>query len=87
MPVLLERLRGRASDDDATVAKRYKVAIEEIQHYGLFDYVLVNDRLEDAEEKLASIFRAEECRRQRAARTAERLIADGRGYGGERPPK
>jgi guanylate kinase len=86
MPVLLERLRGRASDDEATVNKRYKVAIEEIQHYGLFDYVLVNDNLDDAKEKLVSIFRAEECRRQRAARTAERLIADGRGYGGATPP-
>lgn len=86
MPVLLERLRGRASDDEESVRRRYEVAIEEIAHYGLFDYVLVNDVLSDAEEKLASIFRAEECRRRRAARTAEQLIAEGRGYGGMAPP-
>ncbi len=85
MPVLLERLRGRASDDEATVKRRYDVAIQEIQHYGLFDYVLVNDNLEDAAEKMTSIFRAEECRRQRAARQAELLIAEGRGYGGMMP--
>ncbi len=87
MHTLHERLRGRASDDEATVTKRFRVAVEEIQHYGLFDYVLVNDELEEAIEKLTSIFRAEECRRMRAARTAERLIAEGRGYGGTRPPR
>jgi guanylate kinase len=86
MKVLLERLRGRASDDEATVKRRYEVAIEEIQHYGLFDYVLVNDRLDEAVQILTSIFRAEECRRQRAARQAERLIAQGRGFGGSTPP-
>ena len=85
VPALLTRLRGRASDDEAAVARRYEVAVQEIQHYGLFDYVLVNDQLEEAKEKLYSIFRAEECRRQRAARQAERLIAEGRGYGGSMP--
>jgi guanylate kinase len=86
MRVLEQRLRGRASEDDATVRRRYNVAVQEIQHYGLFDYVLVNDVLDTAIEKLTSIFRAEECRRQRAARQAERLIAECRGYGGTTPP-
>jgi guanylate kinase len=86
MPALLSRLRGRASEDDATVRRRYEVAVQEIQHYGLFDYVLVNDDLGDAIENLTSIFRAEECRRARAARKAEVLIAEGRGYGGTTPP-
>jgi guanylate kinase len=86
MRVLEQRLRGRASEDEETVRRRYKVAIQEIQHYGLFDYVLVNDRLAIAIETLTSIFRAEECRRQRAAPKAEQLIAAGRGYGGTNPP-
>jgi guanylate kinase len=86
MRILEQRLRGRMSEDDETVNRRYRAAIAEIQHYGLFDYVLVNDQLEDAVEKLGSIFRAEECRRQRAAKLAEALIADGRGYGGLRAP-
>ncbi len=86
MSILEQRLRGRASEDEATVQRRYKVSIQEIQHYGLFDYVLVNDVLEHAVENLTSIFRAEECKRQRAAREAERLIAEGRGYGGVKAP-
>ncbi len=87
MRILEDRLRGRASEDEATVQKRYKVALQEIQHYGLFDYVMVNDDLNAAIEKLRSIFYAEECRRSRAARTAEALIAEGRGYGGTVPPR
>lgn len=87
MPVLLQRLRGRASDDEATVQARYTGALQEILHYGLFDYVLVNDVLDQSIEKLTSIFRAEECRRNRSAHFAETLIAQGRGYGGVRPKR
>jgi guanylate kinase len=75
MDLLLERLRGRASEDEATVLKRFAAAREEIAHYGMFDYVLVNDNLNEATTQLISIFRAEECRRQRAAALAERLLA------------
>jgi len=78
MDVLLSRLRGRASEDEATVQRRFAVAREEIAHYGLFDYVLVNDDLEEATTQLISIFRAEECRRARAASLAERLLTEGR---------
>lgn len=81
MPTLLERLRGRASDDEATVQRRFGGARAEIAHYGLFDYVLVNDDLTKATAKLVSIFRAEECRRRRTARFAERLLAEGRDFG------
>jgi guanylate kinase len=86
MQVLEGRLRGRASEDEATVQRRFRVARQEIEHYGLFDYVIVNDDLDEATEKLCSIFRAEECRRQRAARHAENLLAEGRGWGGSVAP-
>lgn len=78
MDVLLQRLRGRASEDEATVQRRFTAARREIEHYGLFDYVLVNDVLDDATEQLISIFRAEECRRLRAASLAERLLDESR---------
>ena len=78
MKVLLDRLRGRASEDEETVQRRFAVAREEIAHYGMFDYVLVNDDLNVATEQLISIFRAEECRRLRAARLAEQLLGEGR---------
>jgi guanylate kinase len=86
MKTLHTRLSGRASEDAATVARRFGVSLTEIAHYGLFDYLLVNDDLDDATDRLRAIFLAEECRRHRAAPTAERLLADGLGYGGSRPP-
>jgi guanylate kinase len=78
MAILEQRLRGRASEDEATFRVRFDAARNEIAHYGLFDYVLVNDDLEEATQNLLSIFRAEECRRQRAARLAEELLGEGR---------
>ena len=86
MAVLQKRLHGRASEDEVTVQKRFRVARSEIAHYGLFDYVLMNDDLEKATEQLVSIVRAEECRRGRAARLAEELLAETHGFGGTVPP-
>jgi guanylate kinase len=78
MELLEKRLRGRASEDEATVMRRFAVAREEIAHYGMFDYVLVNEHLDEATAQLVAIFRAEECRRFRTARNAERLLAESR---------
>jgi guanylate kinase len=86
MAILKQRLQGRASEDEATVERRFRVARSEIAHYGLFDYVLMNDDLERATERLVSIVLAEECRRGRAARVAERLLAETHGFGGTVPP-
>lgn len=86
MAVLQERLRGRASEDETTLIRRFSVARSEIAHYGLFDYVLLNDDLDRATEQLISIVRAEECRRGRSARLAEALLAETLGFGGTVPP-
>ena len=85
MDVLLERLRGRASEDEATVQARFRVARNEIAHYGMFDYVLRNDDLDAATTQLVAIFRAEECRRRRAAALAEQLLVEGRRRAGRDP--
>ncbi len=75
LPELLRRLRGRASDDAATVERRYQAARGEIAHYSAFDYVLVNDDLAEATASLCAIVRAERVRRARAAAAAEALLA------------
>ncbi|MCC6213422.1 MAG: guanylate kinase [Polyangiaceae bacterium] len=79
MAELERRLRGRASDDEPTVQRRFRAARDEIAHYGQFDYVLVNQELDVATEQLVSVLRAEECRRRRAARHAEALLGERRG--------
>lgn len=72
--VLERRLRGRASEDEEAVQRRLRGARREIEHYGQFDYVIVNDDLDDATTQLLSIYRAERARRRRSAPLAERLL-------------
>lgn len=80
MDVLLARLRGRASEDEATVQRRFAVAREEIRQHGMFDYIVVNDDLDRATDQLVSIFLAEECRVERTAPLAEGLVAEERDF-------
>jgi guanylate kinase len=75
---LERRLRGRATDDEATVQKRLAKAQKEIENYALFDYLVVNDDLERAYDRLRSVVLAESARRMRKAMLAESLLRHGR---------
>lgn len=77
MDSLRARLRKRASDSEETIARRFGKAREEIEHYGLSDYVIVNDDLEQAKQRLRAVVTAEQCRRWRLAHCAEQLIRQG----------
>ena len=72
------RLRGRGSDDDETIERRFNKARSEIEQYGLFDYVVVNDDLDRAKLRMRSIIEAERIRRPRMAAQAEALLRPGR---------
>lgn len=55
MKVLRERLTLRKTDSDEVIERRMRRALKEIADYNLFDYVIVNDRLEDALDDLRSV--------------------------------
>jgi guanylate kinase len=78
MDELRRRLRGRASDDESTIERRFKNARAEIEHYGLFDYVVVNQDLEQTKLRMRSIVQAERARRSRMAPLAEELLRQSR---------
>jgi guanylate kinase len=78
MEELERRLRGRASDDEAVVQKRLAKARDEIANYALFDYLVVNDDLDRAYDRLRGVVLAESARRQRKAVLAETLLRVGR---------
>ncbi len=78
MSELERRLRGRASETEEVVQRRFAVAKLEIEHYALFDYILVNDNLETAFETLNGIVLAERARRVKKAPMAERLLRSDR---------
>src|SRR5271166_2123666 len=64
---LERRLRGRGTETEEHAARRLANARGEIEHYGIFDYVVVNDDLDHAYADLKSIVLAERCRRPRHA--------------------
>jgi guanylate kinase len=54
--VLEQRLRGRGTEDEATIARRLEVALDELAGAGAFDLQVVNDRLDECvDEVLAAI--------------------------------
>jgi guanylate kinase len=64
-PVLVERLRGRGTEDDAALARRLAIASDELGHVGRYDYVVVNDDLERAIGAVGAILDAESHRTSR----------------------
>ena len=60
---LRRRLETRAQDDADTIARRMQKSWDEISHWGGYDYVLVNDDLDETEEHLKTIITATRLRR------------------------
>lgn len=58
---LEQRLRDRGQDDEETIQRRMRDALEEISHYGEFDYLVVND---DFESTIAELGKIVESRRK-----------------------
>lgn len=65
MAELKERLHRRAEDDDEVIAKRLKNAVQEIEHWRDYDFVVVNRDLNAAYEDVRAIVKAERLRRNR----------------------
>ena len=63
--VMEERLRHRGTDSDETIALRLRNAREELTRARAFDYLVINDDLEQAVEDVLAIVRAEENRAHR----------------------
>lgn len=76
LSVLEKRLRGRGTEDDATVRKRLMTARKEIPCAKDYDYVVFNDRLEDAVEEIQTILRAEKLKYSRNTDSIERVLSD-----------
>lgn len=77
---VVERLRGRGSEDEEELRQRLATAEAELRAVSEFEYVLVNDELEETTRRLESVLAAEERKVTRLGRQAveraNRLIAD-----------
>lgn len=50
--ILRERLTGRGTESPEEIEKRLQRAVEEVQYMKDYDYIIVNDKLEDAVAKV-----------------------------------
>jgi len=63
---LERRLRNRSQDSEEVIQLRLVTASREIENYSKYDYILVNDRLEESIEALKAILLAERLKRSGA---------------------
>ncbi len=62
---LEQRLIGRGTEPEDIIAKRIATAREEVEMMSLYDYVVENDEVQNACDKINAIIKAEHCRRER----------------------
>lgn len=62
LKTLVTRLKNRKTDSKDKIIERFHTAYKEINEVTKYNYVVVNDELEDAIDKVEAIIKAEKCR-------------------------
>lgn len=65
LDVLSARIHGRGTDSEEVIQKRLAKITDELAMAHKYDYIIVNDVLEDAVHKVCSILEAESCKLSR----------------------
>jgi guanylate kinase len=71
--VMLDRLAKRKSEDKATIVRRLESALQELQAVEEYEYVVVNDVLDESVRRVSSIIDAEVVSRERVAGLREQV--------------
>lgn len=72
--VLEERLRRRSKDPEAAIRRRLDVARAEVSSFTEYDFVVINDEVSAAVERLRNIVMAERARMARMRQRAEAIV-------------
>jgi guanylate kinase len=72
--VLEQRLRGRSKDSEDAIRRRLQVARDEVASYTEYDYIVLNDDLPAAVDRLRGIVLADRCRINSMRHTAEEIV-------------
>lgn len=71
--VLKKRLLSRKTEDGDIIEKRLLTAHKEMQYIDMYDYFVINDKLENAVKDIRSIIKAERCKTFRDSETVKVL--------------
>ena len=72
--VLEQRLRGRSQDSEDAVQRRLEVARSEIAAFSEYDFIVINDDVTAATNRLRAIVVGERARRERMRSRAEGIV-------------
>lgn len=73
---LRDRLLKRGSEGAEALERRLGLARGEVEKAHLYDYVIINDALEDAYDQLRAIVTATRCRRERQGRRLASIVGE-----------
>jgi guanylate kinase len=71
---LEQRLRGRSKDSESAIQRRLQTAREEVAAFEEYDFIVVNDELTAAVDRLRGIVIAERARLTRMRRAAQDMV-------------
>jgi len=74
LEVLKKRLKGRGSEPEEALKKRLEKVRDEIKEIFWYDYVVFNERIDEAVDRLRSIYLAEKSRRARLTNRIKNFI-------------
>ena len=74
MSVLRARLTGRGTETPELIEKRLEAAAKEIARADEYDYIVINDVLEDAVADVNAIIRSDRAREERNVGIAQRVL-------------
>ena len=74
MRVLSQRLHKRGTDSEEVIQKRLAKAREEIQKAEQYDYVVINDDLEECVQEICEILSAEKKKASRSGKLIEEVL-------------
>jgi guanylate kinase len=83
--VLRERLQRRSLDDGVVIEQRLKRACKEISYYKEYDYVIINEDLEQSIRELESIILGARCRMKTRIESAKSVLTTFGGTDAEDP--
>ena len=72
--VLEQRLRGRSQDSEEAIQRRLEVARSEVAAFSEYDFIVINDDLTAAANRLRAIVVGERARREHMRSTADGIV-------------
>jgi guanylate kinase len=72
--ILEERLRSRKTETDQEIMNRLKAAREEVHRCSEYDYLIVNNNLDEVVKKVEAIILAEHCRPVKMTSILQKLL-------------